>query len=152
MDKNFFTAGKAVFTVEPSPEFVAKFGCADHFTFRINVSKVNDKYPTPAYFVKLLTGPDNTSDYEYLGLLDAKNGDVRLSAKSCAGESAWSVKIIRRIMNQVFNGGGIEAIESHGWKVHHEGRCGRCLKLLTVPTSIMTGLGPDCAAKMGLVA
>jgi len=31
------------------------------------------------------------------------------------------------------------------------GRCARCLKTLTVPTSLFRGLGPDCASEMGLV-
>jgi len=32
--------------------------------------------------------------------------------------------------------------------VHHEGRCGRCNRKLTVPESIENGLGPECAGKM----
>jgi hypothetical protein len=31
----------------------------------------------------------------------------------------------------------------------HEGVCGRCGRRLTVPTSIETGFGPDCAGRMG---
>lgn len=33
--------------------------------------------------------------------------------------------------------------------IRHEGRCGRCGRALTRPESIDTGLGPDCAEKMG---
>jgi hypothetical protein len=28
--------------------------------------------------------------------------------------------------------------------VHHEGRCGRCGRTLTVPESIESGFGPEC--------
>jgi hypothetical protein len=29
-------------------------------------------------------------------------------------------------------------------EVHHEGRCGRCGRALTVPESIESGFGPEC--------
>jgi hypothetical protein len=38
----------------------------------------------------------------------------------------------------------------NGCEVYHEGRCGRCNRKLTVPESIETGLGPECASKLGL--
>jgi hypothetical protein len=36
-----------------------------------------------------------------------------------------------------------------GYKVQHAGRCGRCARTLTVPSSIELGLGPECATKGG---
>ena len=33
-------------------------------------------------------------------------------------------------------------------RIFHMGRCGRCGRALTVPSSIESGLGPECAAKM----
>lgn len=33
----------------------------------------------------------------------------------------------------------------------HEGRCGHCGRRLTVPASIFTGFGPDCAEKLGII-
>lgn len=36
-----------------------------------------------------------------------------------------------------------------GVTVRHEGRCGRCGRTLTVPASIDSGIGPDCAERMG---
>ena len=33
--------------------------------------------------------------------------------------------------------------------VRHDGRCGRCGRQLTVPSSIDKGIGPECATKMG---
>jgi hypothetical protein len=31
---------------------------------------------------------------------------------------------------------------------HHEGKCGRCGRLLTVPSSIESGIGPECSKIM----
>jgi hypothetical protein len=36
--------------------------------------------------------------------------------------------------------------------VWHEGRCGRCGRKLTVPESIESGFGPECASILGLDA
>ena len=33
-------------------------------------------------------------------------------------------------------------------EVWHEGRCGRCARKLTDPTSIASGFGPECITKM----
>jgi predicted metal-dependent hydrolase len=35
-----------------------------------------------------------------------------------------------------------------GFNVHHEGKCGRCGRLLTVPSSIESGIGPECSKIM----
>jgi hypothetical protein len=35
-------------------------------------------------------------------------------------------------------------------EVEHSGHCGRCGRLLTVPSSVQSGLGPECQSKMGL--
>jgi hypothetical protein len=37
--------------------------------------------------------------------------------------------------------------DSDKLEVWHEGRCGRCGRRLTVPESIESGLGPECATK-----
>ena len=39
-----------------------------------------------------------------------------------------------------------------GVNFYHEGRCCQCAKPLTVPASIMTGMGPDCAKASGIGA
>lgn len=35
-------------------------------------------------------------------------------------------------------------------EIYHCGRCGKCGKRLTVPESVLTGLGPECAKKCGV--
>jgi hypothetical protein len=36
------------------------------------------------------------------------------------------------------------------FKIWHRGFCAKCGKALTVPESILTGVGPDCAAMLGI--
>jgi hypothetical protein len=75
------------------------------------------------------------------------NGEGRLTAKSKYDDDSQPVKIIRRVLARIWQD-DLAAVEATGWKVHHEGRCGRCGRTLTVPESIESGIGPECAKKM----
>ena len=67
LSREFFLGGKATFTVQNNDT-------GEHRTYRIKKSKPNAKYPRPSHFVGLLTGPDNTSSYQYLGKLAIVTG------------------------------------------------------------------------------
>jgi hypothetical protein len=129
-------AGKAIFTLE---------GAETRYTFRINRAEPSDRYPNPAYFVALLTGPDNLQDYTYCGLLDPATGQVRPTAKSTYKTDSKPIKAFNWVMARVWREASIAPA-----RIHHVGRCGRCGRALTVPSSIETGLGPECAAKLGV--
>ena len=146
----FFVAGNATFTVKVPEAFATKYDTLLHYTFKVQQSEPSEKWPNPAHFIKLLTGPDNTSDFNFLGKLNPVTGEVTISAKSCVGEGAWSLRIVRRVMAQMFEGEGIAAIKATGWDIDHMGKCGRCGRPLTVPESIECGIGPDCAEIMGI--
>lgn len=150
INATFITAGRATFTVEPTVKFCEVQNAKPHYTFKVSRKDSTYSRSGYVYFVSLLSGPDNTSDYTYLGLLE-ENGDVRLTAKSAFGEDTNPVKIVRRVVKALFEGRG-EQIVAAGWKVHHEGACGRCGRALTVPQSIESGIGPECAKKMTCVA
>lgn len=146
LTSEFVTAGRAVFTIELPAAFSAEHDCPPHYTFRVSKKAATAQY-AEAYFVGLLTGADNENDFSYLGMLNAATGEVRLTAKSRMTEDAWPVRIIRRVLARLW-AGEADAIEAAGWRLHHEGRCGRCGRTLTVPASVESGIGPECAAKM----
>ena len=147
LTKNFMTAGKAIFTVEV-PENIRTAHGKPHYTYRIKASKPNAQYPNPTYFVGVLTGPNNTQDYAYIGILDTVTGTVRTTAKSKFGNDSFTVKLVNRVLNRVWNN-DVEPIFNAGFNLHHEGKCGRCGRKLTVPQSIESGIGPECASKLG---
>lgn len=157
--KQFVLAGDAIFTVEPSDTFreaMAQLGREyhEHYTYRVESVTFPAKGVWPAtthYFVKSLAGPDNTSDYVYLGTLNPDTGEVRITKKSAFPETATRVQIIRKVLARLIKDEG-KLIEDAGWKVHHEGRCGRCGRLLTVPESIESGIGPECGRKLALAS
>jgi hypothetical protein len=142
ISKEFVTAGRAIFTVE-MPEGSGK----PHYTYRIKSSKPNDRYPNPTWFVQLLTGPDNTKDYSYLGILDPNTGTVRTTAKSKFNSDSYPVRLVSRVIDRVW-ANDVQSIFNAGFALHHEGRCGRCGRKLTVPESVKSGIGPECAGKL----
>lgn len=131
--KAYALAGNATITLESR-----RTGA--HFTYKVKQAKDQQTgEPAPeTYFVSLLTGPDNQSDYNYLGII--RRGEFALTKASRAGKEAASVKAFTFFLHST---------ELHPeLVVHHEGRCGRCGRTLTVPESISAGIGPECAGKM----
>lgn len=132
IDRSFVTAGEAIFTVA-NPE-------GDHYTYRVDHKEASSEWPE-AWFISLLTGPDNISDYTYLGKLNVATGAVQLTKKSAYTDGSLPVKVIRWALRRVWADDDMP----DGYEVHHEGRCGRCGRTLTAPSSIDRGIGPVCA-------
>lgn len=131
--KDFVTAGHAIFTVSnPTGE---------HFTYRVSAPRdFNEE--SPVWFLSVLTGPNNQSDYTYAGLL-FETGAIRQTKGSKIGPDAKSWKVAAWALKQVWEGNTLPA----GYDIKHEGRCGKCGRPLTDPVSIETGLGPICAGR-----
>ncbi len=137
VSKEFILAGAAIFTIA-TPE--------GHKTYKIRVKDATDRFPA-TIFVSLLVGPDNESDYAYLGILNAQTGAVRTTGKSCRAANHFDVRLLERILARVW-ANDHSAYESKGYRTFHEGKCGRCGRTLTVPASVESGIGPECARKM----
>lgn len=149
ISREFVTAGKAIFTIEVPINFQLQYNnVKPHYTYRINFKKGEGQW-NDTYFINLLTGPDNSSPYDYtcFALLDANSGKISLTRKTRLTDNSWPVKILRRVLANIWQGTG-HRIEESGFKVHHEGRCGRCGRRLTVPSSIESGIGPECATRI----
>lgn len=126
----FVMAGDARFTI------VSKV-TGTRFTYRIRA-----KDDGAIHFVSVLTGPDNDSSYKYLGWI--RNGEfVHGARRSSISPDAPSAKAFRWFWSR------IDRLPEHLVEVYHMGRCGRCARALTVPESIRSGIGPECAKKMG---
>ncbi len=133
----FIYGGKAVFTLRSTET-------NSRYTYRVN-EKVETGRPT-VYFVGLLAGPDNESDYTYLGWI--RNNQFGLTKKSFANgltEQTPSIKAFAWAFTNFVKGVVPEKLEF--W---HAGRCARCGRALTVPQSIEDGFGPECITKVGM--
>lgn len=142
--RDFILGGKAIFTVSnPTGE---------RYTFRVNRKEADARFDRwndgqPTFFVKLLTGPENSTDYTYLGILTPA-GDVKLTKASRFTDETKPVRVVRWALGLIFRGRRLP----DGYSIHHEGRCGRCGRLLTVPESVDSGFGPECLGRMGAAA
>lgn len=126
----FILAGYAIFTLVSR-----KTGT--RFTYRVSVAKDRPDL----FFVSVLTGPQNTTDYQYVGVI-TRDGGFRHTAKSKIGTDAPSVKAIQWTIEKLMDG-----VEPDQLEIYHLGKCGKCGRPLTVPESIITGLGPTCAGR-----
>jgi len=126
--KRFMLAGKATFTVS-NPE------TGNHFTYRVRAKDIGEG--RTLHFVQVLTGPDNESSYSYLGTI-FEGTTYKHGRKSRISESAPSARAFEWVFSRITTGEDLKGV-----CVQHAGRCGR---KLTVPESISTGFGPECAS------
>lgn len=127
----FVLAGRTIFTLVSS-----KTG--QRFTFRVRAPRQDSRvdYDADVRFVDVLVGPDNSSDYRYLGAI--RGGVFVVGRKSAVGADAPSAKAFAWFWSHV---------DDPRVEVWHAGRCGRCGRQLTVPESVALGLGPECSGR-----
>lgn len=127
---DFLFAGRAVFTLQSTRT-------GTHFTFRMRRAKDKDDF----YFLDLLTGPSNESDFQYIGTLSGSPGQ-RISWKFKYPPESPALKGLEWFLLNLYNPTKLAQAE-----FYHESKCGRCGRTLTVPSSVETGIGPECAKK-----
>lgn len=148
----FIRAGKATFTVANN--------AGSHYTYKVTRKDPNagSKYAQygPTYFVALLTGPDNSRDYTYMGMLSSYAVDgqtlggllgddvlvdiLKLTRASKLSNTSVPVRVFNFAMRVL---AGVQSLPA-GYSIQHDGLCGRCGRHLTDPESLRTGMGPIC--------
>lgn len=141
----FFLAGQAYFTLRSTRT-------GTRYTYR--VTRADDKQDKTKkaniWFVSLLIGPDNWSNYSYIGLIKPNSQADSLTdyifittGASKLPMEAAPVKAITYVIDCLRSQPFVPGVE-----IWHAGRCGRCGRMLTVPESIASGFGPECASLM----
>ena len=131
--KNFVFGGNATITLESGKS-------GKHFTFKVKQAKKDDE--TSPYFVSVLSGPDNYSNYSYVGVISSDKKTFKLTQKSKVSADAISYKAFNFFFLQLVAGK-----ISNDLHVFHSGKCGRCGRKLTTPESISKGFGPECSKR-----
>jgi len=132
--KKFILAGNATFTLESTRT-------GKWFTYKVNKKEFkNDagEVDKTFYFVSILRGPSNESDYTYLGTINSKFY-VNTTPKSKISADSISFKALSFFASYLRKGEMHDEIN-----FYHEGICGKCGKKLTTPESVAIGLGPIC--------
>ena len=134
--QDFMLAGRAIFTA-------VSRRTGRRFTFKVSRQDEN----SPWWRVGVLSGPDNTSDYRYIGSVgwnrDRYPAPTFFPPKGQA--PAPSAVAFKWVLDTAW--GDAESFEAQV-DFHHEGVCGRCARRLTDPDSITSGYGPECRKKM----
>lgn len=121
----FCLAGHAIFTLHNSLT-------GNRFTYRIRARRRH------GYFVGVLRGPDNESSYTQIGTIEGYQRGPRF-IPVYRSAPPQSMRVFSWAWPRIVAGTLPPEIE-----FHHAGRCGRCGRKLTVPSSIISGLGPTC--------
>lgn len=131
--RKFALAGNATFTLVSEDT-------QKRFTYRMSKCDKN----AALYFIEVLVGSDNVSDYRYCGCYN--NDTCKFTPTVSYRNSptyAWPASL-RAIQYFLCN------IDNLSCKLHmyHEGKCARCGRKLTTPESITRGIGPECLRRM----
>ena len=126
----FAFAGHAIFTL-------ASRKTGARFTYRL-VAKKNS---CVTYWLKVLCRPDNNTGYRYAGRVDWVDDKwlFRTTEGSLIQQGSPSLVAFCWALSKDFDDSNLEF-----W---HEGRCGCCGRRLTVPESLISGLGPKCQGR-----
>lgn len=127
--KAFALGGNATITLQSGET-------GKHYTYKITKHAEKDDL----FFVRVLHGQDNETDYKYIGCYFADTA-VFNPCKNYKElpQFAWpkSVRTIAYFFDSIDN-------ISDKLLVYHEGKCAKCGRKLTTPESIERGFGPEC--------
>ena len=136
--KQFIFGGKSTFTLSNKEK-------GTHYTYKVTCKKQPGRV---VYFVSVLSGPDNTSDYSYIGYCTSSEA-VQIWTKKDARQytdNAPSVKAFNWLLNRV----AYCVAENKPFPAfagfYHMGSCCKCNRPLTDPLSVTLGIGPVCRA------
>lgn len=141
MWRRFVLAGNAIFTIVSGKS-------NEHRTYK--VCKGTDRYSgKDIWFVKVLTGPDNRSDYTCVSRIVNQSLDPdesRLAfVRNRKYQNAPSNEIFAWLWVRTASEQGCESVDRQ-CKIYHSGKCAKCGRLLTDDQSITRGFGAVCWA------
>ena len=108
-----------------------------HYTFRIEQQPITADFAPGRTIIGHLISPDNYRSFGFIG------DDGTLNVWGKARVSQETINAARFLLKGDMTAAGkMYALES--------GNCWRCGRQLTTPESILNGIGPTCAAKVGI--
>lgn len=145
--RKYILGGNALFTVVFGPVVGRR-------TFRVKSNKAdrNSNWSTgnqdrSLYWVSLKIGPGNGfDDFVNIGRLEQDiNGAYRFYPKrNRDGQHHFAASLFEALWNPLDTGGRINS----AWQFFHASTCCVCGRTLTVPSSVESGVGPECEGKM----
>ena len=129
--KPFLLSGMAIVTIEDPISKV-------RYTYKVTKHEGGNV----RYDVSLLIGPDNHNDYLFICYFYAGVRTRMMIPQSLKyRRNDIQVKMFDELLKYAMQD---QILMSGILNVYHSGKCGKCGRLLTVPSSIKAGLGPIC--------
>lgn len=100
----------------------------------------------PFWIVSLQKGAIDEASPHYLGVIDSTAFRTSKGTAKAANATADNINTFGDVLRDLRAGQN----NGHKVKIWHCGKCGHCARALSVPSSIKTGFGPDCAQKLGI--
>lgn len=143
--RRYIFAGNATFTLRSR-------ATGTRYTYKVSKADEKPGY-APMWFVSVLTGPENETDFQYMGIFkagpqmvhDTIEATFKFTDGSKVRAGAPSADVFVWFARNVL---ALNRPPGAALEVWHEGRCGRCGRKLTVPESIAAGLGPECEGRV----
>lgn len=133
--RRFIVAGRSTFSLRSTRT-------GKHYTYRVRCPRGEPE--AVVRFVDVLTGPDNTSNFSWLGSVwTDKGGKYTHGRTSRLPKGADSERVFTWFWRTLAAGKLHDDLE-----FFHAGKCGRCGRQLTTPRSVETGIGPVCEGAM----
>jgi hypothetical protein len=134
---DFILAGRATFTFKST-----KTG--KWYTYKAEYDKL---FGVEMIKVKLLTGSDNINSFTYMCRILKNNcsPDLEYTKNSRISKTSPAFIGFSYVFYNLLVGREMPSLE-----IWHEGKCCRCGRKLTVPESISSGIGPECATKTNM--
>ena len=143
----YILGGEAIFSfvsVATGKKFTYKCEQAEKWDI-----KLNKKVKQERWFVSVLTGPDNNTNYTYAGTIDEKDNlgkwIIRTTKKSGMSSEADSFKAFVTVLDILQS--SVQRINAYREKllIYHDGTCSKCGRRLTDITSVAISAGPICS-------
>lgn len=110
----------------------------DYVTFWVRRQDPKARFAPGKLLINRLTGPDNSSDYQAVALAPTDHFPLKIFKNSADDQRL--VRALTTLVADPETAGQSYALRSS--------RCRRCGRRLTVPASLFSGYGPDCAGKV----
>lgn len=130
--------------------YTVKSPTGQHRTFRVFTQAEGDSFAAGQRIISMLTGQDNELDYTGFGFVTKQGIKVWKNKRGADGApSQWD--LYAKMLWDLSVNGEKSPYTLKGVEVLLDKRCRRCNRRLTNPTSIESGIGPECAGRIGIV-
>lgn len=132
---------KLLFAGKSTITFKSK-ATSKHYTFKIRKAPKAFK-DERLFFVSVLNGPDNSSDFAYVGMVNSETKYFGTTTRSRYTTESTCFKAFDYTLRHIIIGDYDKTVE-----VLLSGKCARCGRTLTEPESIKRGIGPFCESQL----